>query len=529
MEPSILRLLKNVPLTRDYSDTLVFSTVSEQAQYFQNKMAHSFADLTYIRNNSISVPGQAGSYRQCNYVMYDNPDYPGKWFYGFIISVTYINDGTTRIDFVEDFFQTWYFEMTVKECLVVREHVNNDSIGLNLKDEGLALGEYVTNSTQRVEFTYWWIVIVSALDLSTLSDFQPAEGSIINGTYSGLEYRAYEIDSIDLIQEKLNALAIEGKSDAIVSMYMVPSQMLDDSQLNGGLIVPYPQFRRVNPPSTGNLNGYKPKNNKLLTYPYRGLRLSNNAGQSEVLRYEFFSGNPTIMYAGSSLPNGRILTFPLNYMGKQYNYDYTLTLSDYPQCAWLKDVYANWLATQSIRYGYTQERITMNAERGLIRAGAKGITGALTMNPEMFGSAIGDMVNNQIELTTARQDAQLSLAEEKEVHSMIPPTVSGSVGNENTLMSISAYDIVMDEMTITAQYAKSIDQYLSLYGYKVDEVKVPNIFGRKSWNYVQTIGAIVTGNAPVYAIENYKKLLNNGIRFWHGDYVGDFSRDNSIV
>ena len=46
------------------------------------------------------------------------------------------SEGLTRIYFQIDSWQTFMFNVQVKECFVEREHVNNDAIGENLIDEG---------------------------------------------------------------------------------------------------------------------------------------------------------------------------------------------------------------------------------------------------------------------------------------------------------------------------------------------------------------------------------------------------------
>lgn len=81
--------------------------------------------------------------------------------------------------------------------------------------------------------------------------------------------------------------------------------------------------------------------------------------------------------------------------------------------------------------------------------------------------------------------------------------------------------------TIRAEYAKIIDDYFTMFGYKVNALKVPNIYGRKSFNYVKTIDAVIVGNVPVDAMSKLKNIFNKGVTFWHGDWVGDYERDNT--
>lgn len=525
-------LLRNVPLTKDYADTLVFASVSEQTSYFRSKQAYAFSELMYVRKNEIYLPNTAGQYRTCNYMMYTNPDYPNKWFYAFITSVEYMSDGTTRIIYVDDWMQTWYFEMEVKQSIVVREHVNDDTPGKHLKAEGLALGEYVVSEETHADFDEWWIVVVSSVGLEDASSFPPAEGAIIQGVYSGLEYRAYAPNHINAIQQILDNLAADGKSEAIVSMYMVPRWALSNSMASGDPVSPSTVSHFFYPPLGNNsLDGYTPKNNKLYTYPYQGLKIGNKSGNNVILAYEFYTGSGgfTFQYDCNTMPGGKIILYPTSYKGQENNMDYSLALGDYPQCAWLKDVFANWLATQDVKYGYEKDRRYSAYSYSYDMGGLKTLTKALTGD---VGGAISEGLNTlsmnpQYEFDVAM--AKSVYAEEYEIHEMIPPSASGSIGNSASLMAIGKYGFTAQKITVTAEFAKSIDQFFSLFGYKVDEVKRPNIFGRQSWNFVQTLGAIVTGTAPSFAIESFKAALDKGIRFWHTDDIGNYDLPNGIV
>lgn len=42
-------------------------------------------------------------------------------------------------------------------------------------------------------------------------------------------------------------------------------------------------------------------------------------------------------------------------------------------------------------------------------------------------------------------------------------------------------------MSIKQEYARVIDNFFNMYGYKVNDVKIPNITGRLNWNYVKTV------------------------------------------
>lgn len=520
-----VRLLRGVPLTPLQTDTITWGSKESQLAYFLTKTAYSFADLTYIKNMPFDIPDQAGQYKNCNYIMFQNPDTPGQWFYAFVTEVEYRADGTTRIHYQLDHIQTWWNDFVFRQCFVVREHVNDDTIGANLIDEGLAYGPYVSNETYYRYFITWWLVIVTAVLFSDQS-FPPSEGYVYSGIYSGLAYYCYDLSDISTLGVLLEALAGEGKSDAIVSMYMVPKAIVSAAQESGRPMKDLRAATDMVPPHTDNLDGYVPKNNKLLTYPYKGLRLTNNSGNNVELRYEFLKGNLKVV--GNPFPNGRIIMYPEEYEGVKNNFTYAIPLGNYPQCSWTKDVYANWLATQSIAWDYESERRIFNADIGVLTTTTQALSQLAMGNPVGAASTAMRLGSQAISNYQAAQNAQSVMAQEKEIFSMTPPSSRGTSGNDTTMMVLNTYGYVLEERTITRDYAKSIDDYFSMFGYKVNKLKTPNIYGRQSWNYVEAQNAIVTGNAPIEAITEIENAMNNGIRFWHITDVGNFSASNSI-
>ena len=83
------------------------------------------------------------------------------------------------------------------------------------------------------------------------------------------------------------------------------------------------------------------------------------------------------------------------------------------------------------------------------------------------------------------------------------------------------------EMSINPIYAKRLDDYFSMFGYLVNEVKDVELHSRKNWNYIKTVGANITGNCPKDSLLKIKSIFNWGITLWHTsnfDY-GDMTND----
>ena len=82
--------------------------------------------------------------------------------------------------------------------------------------------------------------------------------------------------------------------------------------------------------------------------------------------------------------------------------------------------------------------------------------------------------------------------------------------------------------TIKAEYARVIDDYFSMYGYKINRVKIPNVTGRPNWNYVQTSDLNAIGAIPVPDMAKLKQMFNAGVTFWHsGANVGNYTLGNA--
>ena len=82
------------------------------------------------------------------------------------------------------------------------------------------------------------------------------------------------------------------------------------------------------------------------------------------------------------------------------------------------------------------------------------------------------------------------------------------------------------------EYLRIIDDYFTRFGYKINRLTLPNITGRKNWNYVE-IGAneeIGYGSVPSKFMDEINNACRRGITIWHNhDNVGNFNLDNSII
>lgn len=111
-----------------------------------------------------------------------------------------------------------------------------------------------------------------------------------------------------------------------------------------------------------------------------------------------------------------------------------------------------------------------------------------------------------------------------------PNSAQGNVNGGDILTATSTNTFYFYNMTIKSEYAKMIDDFFSMYGYKVNSVKVPNVTGRTNWNYVKTIDSIIVGDVPQADLQEIKNMFDDGVTLWHNTSTFlDYSQSNNIA
>lgn len=496
---SIIQILHNVPLDNTYKDTLYFATEAAQSAYFISKSKIAFTNYTYIRKERrINVEATADTLFDCNYLMWKNPGFGKKWFYAFIVDVEYLANNTATITFEVDEMQTWYFDYTIQNSFVDREHTITDTPGDNLVPDNLELGEYVFKTpTKTGNFRAVKYIVAATFD----KDLLPASGVEYMGIYSGLVYNIF--DTPAQVSDFINTATLENKSEGIIGIFLMPAEFISNASQ---AILKTTDFT----PSLTNIDGYVPKNKKLFTYPYNFIYATNNAGSEASYKYEYFVKRPdgTCRFGVSGGLNNSpefILT-PINYKGVAINYNEMMVLNGLPVCSYSTDTFKAWWAQNSGTFAAGVAGRAAGVVAGLVVGGPLGLVGVVGGIAAVAGTVA-----------------------EVEKHATKPPTAHG-VTNANVLWSSGAFDFFLYPCSIRAEFAKIIDEFWDMYGYPVHEVKKPNIGTRPHWNYVKLINPCITGSVPVNSMSIIKKNFSEGITFWkNGNEVGRYDLDNSVA
>ena len=535
IEPSGEVHLCICPLENDGKNQLTFSDRRSQTNYFNTRIIRSTSNYTYIRQDeSISVDIPIDQIINCNYLFYRNNRFTDRYYYCFITDIKYLSENSTLISFTTDVFQTWQFDINYKRCFVEREHVNDDTIGIHTVPEGLETGEYIINSVN--EFDDRANDTFICMGCSEVPSNFPVNvnNRRYGGIYSGLVYIIF--DNATDCSKMIKAYDKEAKADAIYSIFLIPTSLSFSNEWHTASLGDQTDIKFAIPVFTDSatsmvnektinintsLNGYTPKNNKLLCYPFNYLYITNNNGSDCIYNYEDFINNTPIFNVDGIITTGcSIKLYPINYKKyqnsnlswKNSQFNYGMVGSKYPTCSWLSDSYTNWLTENAINLGVSG---VSNISQ-IIAGGIATATGAGA------GAGIPMLASGLAGITS-----QISSLYQ---HSLIPEQARGNTNSGDVTCASDMMGFVYYQMSIKSEYAKIIDDYFSMFGYKVNSLKKPNITGRRNWNYVKTIDANFDGAFPQRDMEKIKNMFNSGITLWHNpSTIYDYSQDNSII
>ena len=523
--PSSDIFLIKCPLEMDSRHQINFANATNQHNYFASLPKLEMDNATYMRKDErLYFEGSFDTCLTYNYCMYKNEGYSNKWFYAFVTDMRFESNNSCSCRLVTDVFQTWMFDYTLKPSFIERSHVPklSDTIGAYTYPEGLETGEYKVYTHNAYADTYADCIVLG----STVAFDDPncVVGNLIyiSGTYNGMPsgcgYYRYSIASNQVYQavQRLNQL---GATDAIVAMFMFPSAWAP-LQTPAGEIINRVEQSDTPAGSTykidriTSLDGYTPLNKKLLTSPFCYILMSNGVGTANTYRQEVWEideNNKMTAYLDAVLcPGGSVKVYPFKYNGSNNNYDEGFTLGKYPEVSYPIDVYTNWQVQNSSNVFGTPMTATETGLIGnVINAGQNLIHG----NVSELGGALRGIWNTM---------------QEQYRHSLIPPSVGGNINSGDVSTITGAMGLHIQRCGIKEEYARKIDAYFEMFGYKLCTVATPNITSRSNWNFIKTIEVNILGDIPEDDMQRLKDLFNGGFTVWHNPstYL-DYSQTNN--
>ena len=539
IEPQSEIYLLKCPIEADNNNQLTFASKTAQLNYFRNLPQKHIDACTFVRKDGvIRFPVSRDELLEYNYIMYKNDAYENRWIFAFVRNQTWINNGLVELAIETDAWQTWQFDIEFKRSLVEREHVNNDTVGNHTYPENLEYGDYVYNAHQYVNYvgnTGYMLCAQVTTKLDSTFTTNKLYGKIFQGCYIIAE--PYSVQGAGYMSTIMGLFDSAGKGDAIVSVFVVPrsvatwsSETFKSGNANVPVFVPedtpdatimVSDFEFNNKVNT--IDGYSPRNNKLLTAPYNYFTVSNGGG--DVMAYKFedfiannnFNSNPHFTVVGIITQGAQIRLLPQNYRkgnavgGSATEWDYGLNATQYPVLSWISDYYLNWRARNSQYIDFQNRMFALRVGGQFISSIASG------------GELGGDWFGESLEYIGEKWQQQ-------HVAEITPPSAKGNVNAGDLQFTTDNDRFTVCQMTIKNEYARKIDDFFSAFGYKIMRNKVPNITGRQNWNYVKTMSANITGDIPTSDMQSLKAMFNKGVTLWHNpNTFMDYSQNNNIV
>lgn len=529
IEPnSTIKLYKNIPIDSDYKNTIYFENLNQQNLFFHGSTnwlcVPPLTNQSYCRvsRGVLRVQVPISDLLGCNYCSFYNTMFGNKSFYAFVTHVEYINNVTTEVYFEIDELQTYLFDITFKECIVEREHTESDDKFEHVVNEGFTFEKSHLES-RRQDTT---LLKGGAIVYYNNSTTYPAAG-IVDGvpTASAMYgYRVYNTEDIQAFFHIVQELAatieyiqycpwrLMSPEDGGTG-YVEPITLCDYGYDTGGTPTVWSSQRYTFKPDNLNItsiDGYTPRNNKCFCSQFVDDIITDSAGNEVVLEPERFSSlDNALFYVYGSVNGACSATMvPTAYDGAARNYDYALTISNYPSISWRADAFAEYMANNRLSSQIGAITASIGIAASMFAGGgagtlatASGVAGGVA-GAGFFASAIDKALKPQKTINA----------------------ISMNLPN----LAINNHSFFVEVKTVHSEAIKLIDDYFTRYGYKTLALKVPNFSSRPFWNYIKTVDCKVIGNAPADSQKKICDIFNNGITFWK-DYnvVGNYSLDNS--
>ena len=529
-----------VDWNKDYKHVLKVNSGSQFNDVMAHMNTHShkpihITDIGILKlangTGTLKADGYYSNFHIYNYILFRN-DNNTNYYYAFIDSLEFIAPKTTHIHFTIDVWQMFTGSLTFKNSFVERMHIakSEDTVGRWLAPEPFSPNFSVTQNSQDVTPTTDWARFCWLETVSYPDKLDPNEPFKFGGVFSDDSSTAisgatgfYDIDTSYLNASQFDALLnlyanLELGNDHrkdLLQMKCVPGWVWNNSTNFYTFEV---EDNKTDPPTTAYISikdcndvtknytttpfannlacGYTPNNNKLYTSLCNQYLIYNNNGLKKVYMPENFTdgynSSHTITLVTNTYSSTTIMVLVNNYSDKSNQY-FSLPYN----------------CTLPITYdGNATIANKLSALGNLVTSSLNSVSNA-TGNLQSFVSGnyynTGGLGSSLSSLQNTAMDYLQRTAEN-----------FVTVGNASDFTTTRPANICIRFARISplTDQCREIDNYLTTYGYSINEIMLPTITSRSNWNYLK--GDI---NFTCNALENDKQTLKNifssGVTVWH--------------
>ena len=290
--------------------------------------------------------------------------------------------------------------------------------------------------------------------------------------------------------------------------------------------------------------GYTPTNKKLYTNLCRAYKLWTKNGVSIPIAPNQLASQTSLTIKLRQRPMGDTYKVELtDYkdMDKRYfdlQFSYSIAFGINNNVGTAQQTALQSLDKQNAVLKASQKESAVNQTIGVISNAVGTVSGAAggILSGNYYGAAtslaqgVGTMVSqayaiDRIGAEMDKDNFNMQVAANDAVNS-----ITASIGNnsDRTTMTNDFCRLRLAETSPTAENCRIIDDFLTVYGYAIQEIKKPSDFFRTRplFNYIKTNNCNLTAFCPT-AFENIlKPIFNNGVTLWHYSYNNNTGYDN---
>jgi hypothetical protein len=281
---------------------------------------------------------------------------------------------------------------------------------------------------------------------------------------------------------------------------------------------------------------------KLLMYPYTTLILDDLKGNRQVLKNEYIIGDDIIVNVRGSLGTSNKTSYSIdNYQVKDNIEPADLFKANLENAVMNNNPNDLPIITDMLGAFLQGNRNSIqNQLNSTIFGGWMDTMGSVmggvsnsSANPSNMGEAnpVG-MIQSGMGIVKGMSNTyfqtQGMIAKQKDINNT-PPSLTKMGSNTYFDYGHNLSGLYLIKRQITPEYQKKLEDFFNIFGYKKNEVKLPNFHTRQYWNYVQTSGCVITGNFNNEDLQELKSVFDSGITLWHTDDIGNYSLGNEVI
>lgn len=564
--------IDRVNYVNEATSEIVYTIDPMQTWLFDFKFADCMVEREHVRNdrigkNVISEPVECGEYMQevsANIVPPTSFKYKGG-----LITTKPINQGLAS---VSDTIDIEYGPQGAKFTIQRPEPYAGVSVG-NVALSSGTVGQYPTDLS--------WYADFSLTNEETTGKYKN-DNSVSGNKPSGLDY--YSLQNLLAWITSAKITGMDAKDIYAVFIYPdyfssvekdVPGVSFDT--YGKGSKEKVMQFDMSSTAGFKKTDGtfFTPRNNKLYTFPYTRLTVTSHYGNVAHYKFELFADGfkPKFKLLSILTATPQAALIPSGYRAKIDSIDDMVTLPYAIEIPVKGDAFKTYIAEN-------KGNIIASLSNTVLSAAIP----AMTMSSNVAMSSGGDVtqtktirslspktgrLRNSLQDTTrtvnapSRQESESSTvsfgngAKYTGLVSMVgdlvdkahlPNPVYGNMTTTDILATAKLNTISLYREGVSGNIAKTIDDFFTMFGYAVKEVKQPGVYNRHYWQYIKTCGCNLH-NADGYAdhvnitngvnystgmsaadMDTLEKIFDRGITLWNQDVqIGDYTLNNGTL